>query len=88
MTLDASSREALAAAEAGDLDAVVRALDARGKAIEAGESPTARIVEDGVRTFVLLQDMRREIGGESARMRQIAAGFGAGSLPPHIDYRG
>lgn len=89
MTLEAAARQALSAAEAGDLDALARALDARAEAIAGGGVPTLEILALGQRTLDLLQALIRTGGQESARLEQIHAAF-AGNLnrPPNIDYLG
>lgn len=89
MSLAEATRQALAAAEAGDLEALARALDARAEAIATGARPTPAIVQDGERAVELLKALLHEAGLESARLKRIRDGFAARPpRAPHVDCRG
>lgn len=69
--LKAATESAHAALEAGNLEALHRALDARRQAIDAGEQPTLDIYESGQRLMRALLDYQRQAAYESARMDQV-----------------
>jgi hypothetical protein len=86
-SLKQASLAALAAAQAGDLDAVERALIERQAALDRGETPSPGILSSGELVAELLRDLIREIRLEDARLRRLANGFVA-DVPPSIDYLG
>ena len=89
MTLEEASRRALAAAQAGDLDALARALEARRQSIDAGQVPTPEAIEAGEQTVRRLRELILHAGLESSRLSQIHTGFARTVAPtPNIDYRG
>lgn len=89
MSLVEASRRAKDAAQAGDLDALADALDARARAIADGAVPTPGIIEDGEITVALLRALQREAGTEYARLKQWGSSLGAPQArAAHVDYRG
>lgn len=89
LSLREAGQQALAAAEAGDLDALSRALEARGAALAAGDVPDPQDQEDGDRVFVLLAAFVREARTELARLRHIEDGFSLGRADgQHLDCHG
>ena len=62
---------ALRAAEAGDLEELARAVEARGVAIASGEMPTAEILAAGERVRAAAETLRQEIWLDSARLGRI-----------------
>ena len=89
IALAESSQAALQAAEAGDLEAVKRALDQRQAAIDRGAIPTAEAILAGDQVRQALEAFKRRTGLESARVRQLQDGFGRSlTRDPHISIRG
>jgi hypothetical protein len=87
--LQRATQAALAAAEAGDLDALAEALEARARAIAAGEAPTLEILAAGDRLRELLVALRERLHAGSAQLARAAAQLGSGLRHPgHIDCRG
>lgn len=86
-SLEQASLAALAAAQAGDLDALERALAERQAALDRGEIPTSGVLSSGELTAALLRDLIRETRLEDARLRGIASGFAGGGFP-NIDFCG
>ncbi len=88
-SLEDATCQALAAAEAGDMNALEAALDARANALERGDEPTPEILSKGQRTFELLEEFIRKFRLESARLKQVQEGFaGRDVRAPFLDYRG
>jgi hypothetical protein len=71
MTLKEATDRASAAIEAGNLEALARALTARRKAMESGEKPTIEIVEAGERMVRSLNALAQRAAFDSARLGQI-----------------
>jgi hypothetical protein len=71
MTLEEASAAPLDAVQAGDLDALSRALDARGEALSAGQTPTAGVHAAGELTLQLLRELIRVAGLEIAWLSRI-----------------
>ena len=71
MNLEEASAAALEAARAGDLEALEKALAARGKALAAGEIPTPGVHAAGELTAQLLRDLIRDTALEASRLRQL-----------------
>lgn len=71
MTLEEASAAALEAAREGDLDALERALAARGAALALGETPTSGVHAAGELTAQLLRELIRDTAVEAARLRQV-----------------
>jgi hypothetical protein len=89
VTLQEASSAALEGAQAGDLDALDLALEARCLALAAGESITPGVLSAGELTVQFLRDLIRDARLECARLQQIADGFGPESTPPsHVDLLG
>lgn len=87
--LEEITRRALSVAEAGDLEALAKALAARAEAIAGGGMPTPEIVAMGERTLELLRDLIRSGWLESARLTQIQVGpIASLKATPNIDCRG
>lgn len=78
MTLKESADRAGAALEAGDLEALARALEARKRALEAGEKPTLEVFAAGERLLRGLLALQQRAACESARLGQIQR---------YVDYR-
>jgi len=71
MTLKQATDCVNAAIEAGDLDALARALVSRRKALESGEKPTLEIVEAGERAMRTLKALAQRSAFDCARLGQI-----------------
>jgi hypothetical protein len=61
VTLEQASLAALAAAEAGDLEALELALEARAAALAAGEAPTPGTLSAGELTLQHLREFRAKL---------------------------
>jgi hypothetical protein len=61
MSLEQATAAALAAAQAGDLDAVERALEARARALAAGAVPTPGVAAAGDLTLQLVRELRARL---------------------------
>ena len=81
MTLQEATVQAARAAEAGDLDEVARALDARAQAIASGATPDEATLASGEQLDHCLRDL-------IARLKQISSGFAPASTAPRFDHRG
>jgi hypothetical protein len=86
-SLEQATLAALAAAEAGDLDTLHRALAERKAALDRGGTPSAGVFAAGELTVKLLRVLIREIRFEDARLRHLANAY-AGEEPSCIDLRG
>jgi hypothetical protein len=71
MTLKQATDRANAAIEAGDLEALARALAARRKALASGEKPAIEVFEAGERTLHSLKALAQRTAFDSARLGQI-----------------
>ena len=71
MTLKQATDRANAAIEAGDLEALARALAARRKALESGEKATIEVFEAGERALRGLTVLAQQAAFDSARLGQI-----------------
>jgi hypothetical protein len=71
LSLEQASAQALEAAEAGDLDALALALEARQKALDRGEVPTPGVLSAGTLTAQLLRLLLAETRAEESRLRQL-----------------
>jgi hypothetical protein len=71
MTLKQATDRANAAIDAGNLDALTRALTARRNALESGEKPTIEIFEAGERAVRALKALAQRVAFDSARLGQI-----------------
>ena len=71
MTIEEATQQANAAVEAGDLDALQRALVARREALNAGEQPTLKVFEAGERLVGALRELQQRCAFESARLGQV-----------------
>jgi len=71
MTLKESTVRAGAALEAGDLDALARALAERRKAFQAGERPAPDVYQSGQQLLRALLEYQQSLAYESARLGQI-----------------
>jgi hypothetical protein len=71
MTLQDATDRATAAIEAGNLDALARALKARRRALDSGERPTIEIFEAGERAIRALKALAQRAAFDSARLGQI-----------------
>lgn len=88
-TLKQATQAALAAAEAGDLDALEAALAARARAIAAGAAPTPEDLMAGQRLRELLLALRRRLQAQSEQLRRLAHALTAElPHPKHVDCRG
>lgn len=87
MNLEQASLAALEAARAGDLNSVAIALEARQRAIQAGETPTPLALYAGEQTSQLLREMTRHLRGDSERLRQLRQ-FTSPEGNSHIEVRG
>ena len=81
MTLEEATRQALDAADSGDLDALEHALEARAQAIAGGEEPDAGTLASG-------EQIRGLLLGFITRLRRISSGFAPDVSDPRMDYRG
>ena len=90
MTLEQATLAALEAAQAGDLEALGLALEARQAALDARDSLiTPGVVSSGEITAHLLRELIRDTRLESARLRHIAEGLRpAGTPASHVDLVG
>ena len=97
MTLEQASSEALAAALAGDLDALHAALEARAEAIirlESRPETIARIKQGqraGEEIAAAIFAFKQRIGFDSARLAQLQTGLNrgwGGSPTARLDFRG
>jgi hypothetical protein len=97
MTLEESTAWALAAVQAGDLDDLARAIcarrDAIAEAIASGQPPpphvVAEVVAAGDELCTALENLKRELKLESARLQRIQEGFSSGQpRVTHISLRG
>lgn len=88
MTLEKANRQAIAAAEAGDLEGLARALRARKAAIAAlkTQAPTPQLaarmsaaIEAGRSIADALFLLKQRLGFESARLARFAEGLTVGS---------
>lgn len=87
MNLEQASLAALEAARAGDLNSVTIALEARQRAIQAGEAPTPLALYAGEQTARLLRDLVQQMHGDSERLRQLQKFSFAGEAS-HLNIRG
>lgn len=84
MTLEQATLAALEAAEAGDLEALGRALASRQAALDAADSSiTPGIHSAGELTAQLLRDQIRDLRLEAARLQHMAEGFRL-DTPPSV----
>jgi hypothetical protein len=81
VSLEQASREAIEAAQRGDLEALAKALEARAQALEAGEQPTESTLRLGQQAIDLLRDVLREARTNEARLRQIEQHFTSAPEP-------
>jgi hypothetical protein len=97
MTLEQCTAEALAAAWAGDLNALETALRHRRNAIATLDSSAESVprIEEALRAGESIAQavlaLKRRIGTESARLRQLQTGLSTGlgvSRKTRIDFRG
>lgn len=84
MSLEQASREAMEAAQRGDLEALAKALEARARALEAGEQPTESTLRLGQQAIDLLRDALREARTNEARLRQMEQHF-TSAREPFVD---
>jgi hypothetical protein len=89
LSLDEATRRAIAAADAGDLDAVGQALMEREAAI-ATASPAERAAafDDGEIIGWLLADIKRNTVRQHNRLEQVREGFARNCGSTSIDVRG
>src|SRR5438105_12964641 len=87
--LSDATRRAVAAADAGDLDAVAQALGDRAAAISTA-TPTeqAAAFDDGETIGRLLTDIKRNIAVEHNRLEQVREGFASDRAPSFLDVQG
>jgi hypothetical protein len=71
MTIKDATAWALQAAQAGDLEELARAIQARGAAIASGELPTPEAVAEGERVRAAIETLKRTTCAESTRLRRI-----------------
>jgi hypothetical protein len=94
LTLEQSQTEALLAANAGNWNALKRALEARAAAIAAMKPSAEELrsaIEAGMEIERAVRNARLELGYRSARLSQLQAGLMAGFGMPResrINYRG
>jgi hypothetical protein len=97
LTLQESTAWAQTAVDAGDLEALARAIAARRQAVAgilaSGQTPPpaviARAIADGDRLCAALQALKRELVLDSTRLQRIQQGFAPAQPPPvRISLRG
>jgi hypothetical protein len=71
LTLKETTDRVNAAIEAGNLDALARALKARREALVSGETPTLGVFEAGERAILALKALAQRAAFDSARLGQI-----------------
>ena len=71
MTLKEATDRATAAIEAGNFDALARALEARRAALKSGEKPTIQVFEAGESAIGTLKALAQRTAFDSARLGQI-----------------
>ena len=71
ITLAAATAQAAAALQAGDLEGMTRALQARREALESGEKPAREDLESGERLLQALLELQKQAAFDSARLGQI-----------------
>lgn len=71
IAIAAATAQAEAALQAGDLEGLARAIQARREALESGEQPTLEAYRAGERLLRGLLDLQRRAAVDSARLGQI-----------------
>lgn len=88
MNLSDASKEALAAARAGDWDRLERALEARGVVLAAGAQADIDQLKLGEELRAEIVALRSGVSQEEARLRQLELGFASGSQDPDVELLG
>ena|SRR6266566_8830403 len=87
--LSDATRRAVAAADAGDLDAVAQALGDREAAIStATPADWAAALDEGETIGRLLTDIKRNIAVEHNRLEQVREGFASDRAASFLDVQG
>lgn len=87
--LSNATRRAVAAADAGDLDAVAQALGDREAAIStATPAERAAALDEGETIGRLLTDIKRNIAVEHNRLEQVREGFASDRAASFLDVQG